>query len=204
MVKFSNRKRVAELTKLELLTRSIISLALIAIVTGGWAWWHFVHNDPKRVFWSAIDNAFQTNSYSRQTVQGETAQSLNQKVYVNTSPRQLVYGTNEVIQTGQDALYVVTDVAGDPTSDFVKYNLVNTSQKNAQGKPQDYSSILGIWGTTASSTDSSITDGQLYNQSVLGVLPFANLRHADRKDMIKLIMDKQVYNVDFSKTTRKI
>jgi hypothetical protein len=162
-----------------------------------------VHSNSKRVFWAAIDNAFQTDSFSRQTLQGSTGQSFNQKVYVKTSGKQLAKGTNEIIQSGDGGFHVLTNIVGTPVTDYVSYVSVKTDQKNAKGDTLDYSSILGLWGKS-DPADPSQTNGQLYNQSVLGALPISNLSFHQRKQLVKLIKDKNVYTTDYTKVDKKI
>jgi hypothetical protein len=201
MVNFRKRDKVAELSGSRLLIRSIVSLALIALVASGWAWWHFVYSNPKRVFWHAIGNALQSPTFTRETVQSEAGQLIDQKLYVNTGSKQFARGANDTTQTGAVSLHVITGEVGTPTADYVKYDYVKTNQPNSQGKTTDFKSILGIWGTTAGS-GSTMTDGQLYNQSVLGVITFGNLNLNERQELVKVIMDNKVYQTDYSKVIR--
>ncbi|HSX44875.1 MAG TPA: hypothetical protein VLF39_02030 [Candidatus Saccharimonadales bacterium] len=200
MVKVFGQKKTNELS---ILIRLLVSLALIALLLGVWSWWHFIKSEPKRVFWNAIDNALQTSSFSRETIETQNTQKTDQKLYVNTSPKAIAQGTNEVTQTGVNPFRVVTSEAGNPTSDFVKYDYVKTSQPTSSGKPADFTSVLNIWGKDVS-PNKSVTSGQLYNQSVLGVLPFGRLNIDDRRQLIKLIKDKNVMKVDYNTVSRTI
>ncbi len=202
MAKSTSVTKVGTFYYNQLIVKVFVVLAVLLFLVGGWGWWHFVHSSSKRVFLGAIDNAFQTSSFSRQTIQGATGQSLNQKVYVTTKVTPQAAGTNEIIQTGTGAFHVLTNVIGTPSSDYVRYNFVTTDQKNAQGKPQDFSSIIGLWGKNDGGKDS--TSGQLYNQSVLGVLPFANLPLKQRKDIVSYIVKNNVYKTDYSKVKKSI
>ena len=181
----------------------VIFLAATVIFMGSvWAWWHILYSKPEMVFSGAINNALQTSSFSRTTIEKSDGQGFNQKVDAITEPKQFVGGTNEISQSGEGGYTVKTDMFGTPKSDFVRYSSIKTDQKSAEGKDPDYSSIIGIWGK--SSADDNTTSGQLYSQTVMGVVPFGNLSLADRRVMIDLINDKKVYKVNYGKVVRSI
>lgn len=186
----------------DILTRTLILFAVIILVGGVWGWWHQIYSNPKRVFWGAIGHALQTRSYTRQSVQNDNGQIYIQNVYGTVSPKQIVSGTNQIKQDGAGGYDVITDVIGTPTTDFVRYVSVKTDQKSKDGKPLDYKASLGVWGKSEA-TDKQ-TNGQVYNQSALGVVPFGNLNLVQRNELIGLMQSKVSYKTEYSSASRKL
>ena len=184
------------------LLRVIFLTAFAISIVSVWAWWHVLYSKPEKVFNGAINNALQTSSFSRKTYQKSEGRTFDQKIDVVTEPKQLAGGTNELSQSGDGGYAVKTDIAGTPTTDFVRYSSIKTDQKSTDGKNRDYSSIIGIWGK--SSAADNTTSGQLYSQTVMGIVPFGNLSLANRKVMTDLIIKKNVYNVNYGKVKRSI
>ncbi len=106
-------------------------------------------------------------------------------------------------QAGAD---VTTESIGAPTDGYVRYSHITTSQKHADGKPYDFSSITGVWGKTDTSGGSSLT--QLFSQSLLDVgtapvPPIGNLQPDHRQDVLKFIHDQSIFTPDYSSVKRE-
>lgn len=185
-----------------MLIRSLVVTAVIVLGVGVWAWWHFTYSNPKRVFWQMVDNALQTNGFTKEIVQHGQAQNLDQKTLAILQPKQIASGKNEIKQAGAGGFDVVTDILGTPKADYIRYSSIKTDQKNAQGKPMDYSSITGVWGKT--DAGAGTTNGQLYSQMVLAAVPFGDLAKQQRKELEDIMRTKSVYVTDYSTATRRI
>ena len=179
----------------------IASLAVIVLVGTFAAWTYHDTTNADRVFWGMVDSNLQTSAYTRQTEQKNGSQSVNQVLQTNTSPDQVVYAETLFTQTGVDSATALTENLGTPTQDFVRYTSIETSQKDAQGKPLDFSKVLNIWGVTESQADAQTT-GQLYNQAVLGVIPTGNLSAADRGALIANMKKQGAYTFQVTETKR--
>lgn len=173
------------------LVRFIVYLSIVIIVAAGLAWWFLVRNSTERMFWSVVDNNLKTSSFTRQAVQDDGLQRIDQVIEVSTTPTQLVNGRTTITQTGDSAARVVTENIGTPRSDYVRYTEVETSQKNSQGQDIDFSDIKNVWGK--SGDEGNDTNGQLYNESVLGIVPAAKLTPDQRRDLISLMKKEKVY-----------
>jgi len=74
-------------------------------------------------------------------------------------------------------------------------------QQSASGKPLDFSHVVNVWGkSTPDGTNQ--TNGQSYNQQILGVIPFGDLPLAQRGALLKLM--QSTYSVDYSVTQKKL
>lgn len=171
----------------------IISLAIVMLLSTFGVWQYHSATDPDRVFWGMVNENLQTSSYTRHTYQKNGAQSVDQVFQTATSPQNTVFSKTVFTQTGVDSATAVTENIGTPTSDYVRYTSVDTAQK------QDFSNVIGVWGKTEN--ESGQTQGQIYNQSVLGVVPIGNLTSAQRRELIKIMHDKKAYEYRIVETT---
>ena len=89
---------------------------------------------------------------------------------------------------------IATEQIGDQTHDFVRYQKIVTTAKNAAGKPIDASSVVGKWAALQANSafSSSVTSG-LFEQSLAGILPIANLQPADRTQILADMHNDQVF-----------
>lgn len=191
-----NTSRVVNKTKL---TITLVILAVVLMGASSYVWWHSVRSNPERTFWSAIDDALSTSSVTRSVSQSDSTQSQSQILQFHASPKNIAVANLLYSQTtGVDITNSSTDFIGTPSTDYVKYtNLSSSTTKNV-----DYSSVNGVWGRS-SSTDGT-TNGQLFNQLSIGLIPFANLNSADRTEIITLLKNEKTYQIDFSKVQKTI
>jgi hypothetical protein len=181
-------------------------LAVVIFGISGWAWWHVVRSDPERTFYSALDNSLRTTGVSRRVAQDSGQQKLNQEVFLSQGAqhvaRSTTTSTTAIEQAGNESTTVKTEAIGTPTADYDRYLSIDTTQKSADGKQLDFTSLLNIWGK--SETAPGLTSGQLYNESALGVVPIGNIGADKRGELLKLIRDNNVYELNEEHVERKI
>jgi len=182
--------------------RLFVVVAVVVFGLSGWSWWHMVRSDPERTLYGAIENSLRTRSLTRQVVQKSGTQTLEQGVELAVSPASLAHGFTKMTQTGEVNATVKTEVISTAKEEYVRYTTVQTSQKSAKGKAMDFSSLLNIWGK--STTEQTGQPGELYGESILGVVPSANLSASDRQAVMKTIRDNAVYGFDEKTLERKI
>jgi hypothetical protein len=180
----------------------VVVLAVVLFGVSGWGWWHSVRSNPKRTLYATIENNLRTPSVTRQVRQQSGAQKLEQDVEVSLSPQAAAHGHTSISQTGQVNATVKTETISTPKDEFVQYASITTDQKNASGKTLDFSKAMGMWGK--SSMEGTGQTGQLFGESLLGVVLTANLQPHDRRALMKTIREKNVYEYDESKVERKI
>lgn len=167
----------------------IIIAAVIVLITSVGTWWQYVYNSPDRIFWGMVDNSLQTTSFTRTATQGDGQQKIVQVTQTNTTPTQLSNSKSTITQP--NAL-VVTESIGTPSADYVRYSDIKTTQKTADGKDIDFSKIKDIWGKS-DAYGSNATNGQLFNESILSVIPFGNLNASQRRALVAEMKKSNVY-----------
>ncbi|GAC1392177.1 MAG: hypothetical protein NVSMB46_07270 [Candidatus Saccharimonadales bacterium] len=177
---------------LQITAELLVLFGVIILFVTGFLWWHYIQSNPQRVFWGMIDNALQTGSLNSHVIQTNNTQTQEEYIHINTYGRKVA----DAITTYSPSpnIKVVTERLGTPDDDYSKYISVTTDQKSADGKPLNFSSVLNVWGKNANPTNKE-SAGILYGQAALDVIPFANLSHSQRADILKLM--KKAYVVTY-------
>lgn len=173
----------------------ILLAAILLFALSLWSWWQFVFNSPDKIFWGMVQNNLRTSAFSRTTIQDDGQQQVAQVTETTILPTPLANNQTTIIQPEAK---VVTESVGTPFRDYVRYTNVSTSRLNAAGKPMDFSSVLNVWG--ASTADNSVTGGQLFNKTVLGIVPMGIINAQDRAEVYKAMHDNNVYVYTKAKT----
>lgn len=181
-------------------TKVIVYMALIIVGLSCWSWWKYIYNSPDRVFWGMVNNSLSTTAFTKSVVQDDGQQKIEQVTSVRTSPMPLANSRTVITQGEPQTARVVTESVGTPVNDYVRYTTLQTSQKGQDGKALDFSKVLYIWGK--STADPSTTNGQLYNEAVLGLIPYGNLNARQRADLIDTMKKSNVYFYNVAKKTK--
>jgi hypothetical protein len=97
---------------------------------------------------------------------------------------------------------VETESISTPSEEFVRYTAIETPQESPTGEQLNFEELIGIWGKT--SNQQTQQPGELYGESVLGVVPTANLSMAQREQLMQTIRENNVYEYDESALEREI
>lgn len=178
----------------------IMYAAVVVLLASAWAWWYHIQTNPDRLFWGMIQNNLSATGFARTVVQDEGEQKLRQVVEVRTAPLNLANSQSVITQGDPVTTKVITESIGTPTTDYIRYADIQTTQKGQSGKDLDFSKVENVWGM--SEADTGTTSGQLYNESVLGVIPFGNLSASQQKSLIKQMKDNSVYKVELANVQR--
>ena len=176
------------------LIRIIIIIALLLLAASLTTWWRLVHNNPTNVFKRMLATSLATPAVSKRIHQVDDSQVLDQVSALTAAPQQAVRSLSVLQQTGEVQTSITTESIGTPTTDFVRYTDIHTTQTNAGGKAFDFNSVLGLWGKSDPANPSS-GDPQLFNQTVLGVVPLANVPQPQRTQLLRQINDDKVYQL---------
>jgi hypothetical protein len=183
--------------------RFIVTVAGLVVVATLAAWQYHSITNADRVFWGMVDDNLHTSSYTRLSVQKSGGQGVEQITSATTEPKQRVYGETLFTQTGADAATATTENIGTTTQDFVRYTNITTNQKSSNGNALDFSKVLGVWGASEPEGKDQ-TNGQLYNQAVLGIIPVGNLSSAQRHALIAEMKAEGAYEFKIAQTTRSL
>lgn len=177
----------------------VLYLTAIVFIASGWLWWNKVYNNEDRVFWDMISNNLKTSSFTQVSITNDGYQRVEQKTQVQTVPKRIANSATKISQTGAD---VSTESIGTPTTDYVQYTSVVTSQTASNGSPLDFSGIQNIWGKTEIEYP-NMTNGQLYTQSVMSVVPFGKLSSVERSNLMNAMKTNQAYSPKLTEITRE-
>lgn len=179
------RTRISNFTILNwLLVVSILALIASAIL-----WWQIVYMSPQNVFKGMLKNNFATSGFTRETESNENGLRAKEVGQIQT-------GGNTIAQT-KTALHqnndtVVTDTISTTTQEFVRYAKIDTSHKDADGKPMDFAKAVNVW----SKTDTG-APGQVFGQMLLGIVPIGNVSPDTRSKLIDFTNKHTVFAVDY-------
>ncbi len=183
--------------------RVIVMVGVVVLVASAIGWWRLVYSSPSNVFDRMLANSLSSPSVTKVVTQADESQNLNQTSALVTEPQQIVLARSVLGQTLDPDTTVTTESIGTPTTDFVRYTDIKTSQKNASGKAFDFSSVIGLWGKS-DQNDPNGSDAQLFNQTVLGVVPVANVRQPLRAALLEEIKTNSVYKIDTGSVKRQL
>ncbi len=181
----------------------ITILAAVLFIGSGVIWWNRVYTNPQRVFTGMLENSLRTNGVSRHVVQTGNGQDLNEISQLSIGASQTAQSLTTLTQGSDASTVVQTETIGTPTRDYTRYTSIQTDQKSTSGQSLDFSKVLGVWGDNENDSDKTVTNGELYNESTLGIVPFGNLSAKSRSQLLKSIADNNVYEVDYSKVARQ-
>lgn len=174
----------------------IISILLIAIF--GVVWWRQVYSDPQRVFQAMLNNSLRLQSVFKEVDSNSFSQEVDQTVYLQFGAEDRVMSMTRLTQLGDKPTTVVTESIGTPTTDYVRYTTINTEQTKADGSKLDFSGVLGVWGSSDKEQANKLTSGELYNESILGIIPFGVLDKSSRRELLTLMNQENIYEVDYT------
>lgn len=188
------KKSAIDRQKEQKITRLLVAFGAVVLFISFFVWWQQVYRDPKNVFEQMLRNSLNTKVVSRQIVQKSTGQELDQRMQINTGENPVVTAQTDITQTGQITAKITTESIGTPDIDYVRYLNIETSQMSAiDDEPLDFSALLGIWGINEAVEQSQ---GQLYNEAVLGVVPFG-IVSPDKIDELVTRAINDVYKIDY-------
>lgn len=180
------------------LVLTVVAIVIMTIVSI--AWWNSIYLRPRNVFEDMLKNNLATKSITKMTNNSDGNSTLEKTDQLSFVPQVASQSVLDITQPGPAGeTNVVTESIGTLQADYSKYLKIDTSEKGANGKQLDYTSVLNIWGK------SSAQSGQPQNlqQSVLGLVPFANIRPEERQKIITMLINDQAYKVDYSKVEPK-
>jgi len=171
----------------------LIALALLILVASYGTWFYFSQTNADRQFWSMIDTSLKANSYTSSAVQSDNGQKLEQVIQLSSSQAKAV-SVSKAIQPGTT---VTTEVVGTPTEEYIRYANIQTDEAGPSGKKPDYTGLQNVWGKYPDPKP-GVTDGQLYSQAALGIIPIANLNSGQRQQLIAKMQAAKVYKYDLT------
>ncbi len=182
----------------------LCAVGLLALMVAGLAWWQHTANDPEQAFWTMLDNSLSTSSVTRRITQTNQNGALEQVTRLSLGGQTYANSKTVVMQptaTGTDT--VVTETLGTTKNDYARYVSIDTKQRTQSNQPLDFKSVLGIWGKTPEPSKGQPSEAQFLNGTILGVIPFAPLNHAERHRVMQTMRDKNVFEINYANVVHK-
>lgn len=176
----------------------------VSVVVFGWVWWARSYNKPQKAFEDMLDISLRTPGVTRHITEKNGQGAVDQTTRVTLQGQSNARTTTILTQeTGNGASTVVTETLGTAQNDYVRYQAIDTNQTKMNGQPMDFKSILGLWGKGGSPADTTQPPARLLNESLFGVVPFAELGRGARANLLKTMKTKDVYHVDYGKVANR-
>lgn len=170
-------------------------IILVASLT--FAGWQHVANPSKQAVWDAmLANNFATSGVTRVVTQNSDGLAVTQYTQLNFGQQPTAHALT-IFTQGKGK--IITEEVSTPQADFVRYRAIAATRKTADGKPVDTSGVVGKWAKLGSDSTLASGSGGLFDQTVLGVLPIANLEPAERHTLLSYITSNEVFHFDTSK-----
>ena len=181
-------------------TISITILAAIIFFVSLVSWWKYVYNSPKKVFIGMLNTSLSTPSVTREITNSSGGQTAHQYIQLSFVNQPLSHSVINVSQTaGKISNFVSTETIGTLTTDYSRYLKITSNEKTTTGKPLNFSSVVGAWGTTGKVPTGQPTSAGYLQQAIIGLVPFANLNPSQRSSVVGKLLADQVYTTDYSK-----
>jgi hypothetical protein len=174
----------------------IVVTAAVLLVAAGWLGVRWQHN-PNRAFWDMLANNLATPGVTRVLQQTSQGLSVSQYTQLNFGAHPTAHALTVFTQNGGT---IATEEISDATHDFVRYQKIITPRKTAAGKPLDVSGVVGKWARLdpGGSFGSTVSSG-LFDQSLFGILPIANLDSTNRVRLLDYMHTTDVFSYDADK-----
>lgn len=180
-------------------TKATALIGLVVLSAGLALWWQFIFTDSEQVFKGMVNQTLKTSSVTRSVVQDSGAQTLSQINRLQFGADPAVIGETTISQTGETTAEVITEEIGIPDRDYVRYQSIQTSQRDSDGEAIDFEDVIGIWGVSDSAPGQP---GESFGEAVFGIIPFANLSTSERRELVSLALESNVYDVDYLGVTK--
>ncbi|MBW3568976.1 hypothetical protein KY385_02490 [Candidatus Parcubacteria bacterium] len=194
------------LKKPKLTVKHALAAAVVAAVillgASGWAWWTKIVINPERVLDDAVANSLQTTSVTRQVLQDDGNQRVNQISYLSFYPPTITAeSSTELSQKGRQRqeTTITTETIGTTNIDLVRYSSVE-GEENLPGA-ENFEKLIGVW---AKREADPAKGGQatFLNESLFSIVPVGNLKPEARQQLLTLMNQKRLY--EFESAERKV
>jgi len=180
--------------------QSGLFVLLFLVIGLGWFGWTKIYMSPKNIFNDMLSNSLNTYGVTKTTSQKDDSGQLDQISQTQFGARNLVDVKTTITQPtdGGDAV-VTTQAVGNGKENYVRY--VNVSVPKQEGKADlDFSSLKGVWGKQ---DPQGGVGNNSFTETLYGAVLFGYLPAQQRQQLMDTMIEKGVYDVDYSKVEYK-
>lgn len=172
-----------------------IVLILLGLIT-----WNVENSyNPKSVFWGMLNKSLTVDGVTRHVIETTEGQNLDEDVILELGKTNIAESNSTL---SQGSSLVSTETISTPTQDYTRYVSAKSTVKNSAGLSINFSNIIGVWSKSPSSNLSSDPLDHLFGQTLLGIVPMANLPINERMDLYHQIRATNVFSVNFSQVKK--
>lgn len=172
------------------------------LLIGGGLWWWKLCTDPERVFWGMMKQNLATSAVTIEAQQDSNGSGMHQTVQYSLGAENVTRTLTTITQPGTE---VKNEMYATTKHDYTRYLSIKTNQKSPEGKPLNFSKVMGVWAKSADGQN------QLFSQAVLNsalpiggmAVPIGNLEPAKRERLLKQILDDKAYEADYNKAKKE-
>lgn len=196
----SNRE-ISVQTQQRQLTILMFIGGLFFFISASVLWFHYVFNNPPKIFWDMIDANLKSYGQSQQVLQSNEDKSVSQD---QTTRLQL--GAQNVAQSRavlhqnnntDKKIAITTETINTPTSNYVHYADIQLGPGLVKDTKPNFEALENTWAKDNQNAESSIFLESVFGS--LGTVPTYNLSAQNRRALIAYMRDKEVYQIDYTK-----
>lgn len=177
------------ITEIPLKTVFLLSLALLVLSAAGY--WKYIVNDPDRIFEGMLKNSLQTKSVTKIVEEESEGSKSKQTIAVKFAPSLGVVSKYDLSrENGDQKIATQTSVIGLKNADFIKYNSIVSDQVSEAKKRE----IEGVWAKVGGESEGQ--KPSVYNDALFSVILFGDLGDNEANEVIKQLIDKDVYSIE--------
>jgi hypothetical protein len=175
----------SQVKRLLLVSTTIAVVVLIGI------WWTNVYESPSNVFWGMLDNNLATSGATLNVRDYGNGASVSEYIQFEVGSKNLVQST---VALNEGNTLVKTQTIGTPNTDYTRYTSLGSKSTTK------FKNIIGVWAHSPAGVKGQPVDAlsHLFGQTILGVIPYANLPPNERYTLLSDATKNHVYTPDLS------
>ena len=177
-------------------------IVILAAVGATALWWQLVWQNPRRVFENMLADSLATTSVTKTASASSGSQHLLQYARLETGNTN---AADWLVTVDQSSAGITTESIGTPTTGFIRYTRISTTEKAANNTPYNFSKVLNVWGKSDGKTDPSLD--HLFSQTVLDISnaplpPIGNLPEAKQQELLAYMRAQQIFTPSYGSVKR--
>ncbi len=178
-------------------TGKMLAVALISVLLllsgAAYAWNARARSNDPDVFWKALEAGMSTRGITCTIEDEYQGRRSVQEVALDLTHKYRSVSRTTIDQAGSR---VVTEGINTASHEYIRYIAIRSDQKDASGKPLDFSSVNNVWGKQSVISRKST----LYGQTALGgcIVPLASLQKREARALGDELRKGQIFQTNLA------
>lgn len=170
----------------------VLIVLLLASSGAAYFWNKSVRQSSPDLFWNSLGKAMTTNGITCTIQDTQGDRKSEQEVQLDLRAGS---GATSKTTINHKGTTITTEGIATKSAEYIRYTEIRTDQKNASGRPLNFSSVLNVWGKQPTDTAKPTS---LYGQTALGgcVLPLASLSKMQAEKHIQELQKGEVFKTN--------